>query len=117
MHRTILLFTIIFSTFKIDDATPLDDYVKDFDPNFGWKILQRYPYSTHTIYVLNMTSQKWLNSTIIIVHPNNNIVILFLASFSSQPIWWHHMIITIPKLLRRSKTAFMLIGDGYNSDP
>jgi hypothetical protein len=47
----------------------------------------------------------------------NNIILLYLASFSSQPIWWHYMIITVPKILRRPKTAFMLIGGGDNTDP
>ncbi|CAF2866155.1 unnamed protein product [Rotaria sp. Silwood2] len=46
-----------------------------------------------------MTSQKW-----------------FDASFSSQPIWWHYMIITVPKILGRSKTAFLRIGSGSNND-
>jgi hypothetical protein len=46
------------------NATPLDDYVNTPDPAFTWKLIQTYPSSTYTVYVLNMTSQKWFNCKI-----------------------------------------------------
>lgn len=42
-------------------GAPLDDYVNTPDPNFSWKRLQTYPQTTYTLYVLNMTSQKWFD--------------------------------------------------------
>ncbi|CAF4774177.1 unnamed protein product [Rotaria sp. Silwood1] len=78
---------------------PLDDYVNTPDPMFSWKRLQTYPLPTHTLYVLNMTSQKW-----------------FDESFSSHPIWWHYLTITVPRIVRRYKTAFLLITHGDNTD-
>jgi hypothetical protein len=46
-------------------GTPLDDYVNKPDPTFAWKRIQIYPFSTHTIHILNMTSQQWFNGMII----------------------------------------------------
>ncbi|CAF4365107.1 unnamed protein product, partial [Rotaria sordida] len=80
--------------------TPLDDYVNTLDPIFSWKCLQTYSLPTHTLYVLNMTLQQW-----------------FDESFSSQPIWWHYVTITVPRIIRRNKTAFLLINHGNNVDP
>ncbi|CAF4444612.1 unnamed protein product, partial [Adineta steineri] len=88
-------------------CTPLDDYVHKPDPVFAWKRIQVFPYSTHTIHILNMTSQQWFNS---ILNKNSN-------SFSSRSIWWHYMIITVPKILKRSQTAFLLISGGSNNNP
>jgi hypothetical protein len=42
-------------------ATPLDDYVNTPDPMFSWKRLQTYPQQTYTLFVLNMTSQRWFD--------------------------------------------------------
>jgi PhoPQ-activated pathogenicity-related protein len=95
-----LSFTIIASIINMNDGTPLDDYVNRPDSAFAWKVIQSYPSSTYTVYILNMTSQKW-----------------FDASFSSQSIWWHHMVIIVPKTLKRPENAFMLIGGGSNNDP
>ncbi|CAF4941810.1 unnamed protein product [Rotaria sp. Silwood1] len=47
-----------------------------------------------------MTSQQW-----------------FDASFSSRSIWWHYMVITVPRIHSRPKTAYMLIGGETNLDP
>jgi hypothetical protein len=42
-------------------STALDDYVNTPDPHFSWKLLETYPSSTYTVYVLNMTSQQWMD--------------------------------------------------------
>ncbi len=42
-------------------ATPLDDYVNTPDSIFSWKRLQTYPQPTYTLFVLNMTSQRWFD--------------------------------------------------------
>jgi hypothetical protein len=61
MSRIMLLFFIIASIINMNDGTPLDDYVNRPDPAFAWKVIQSYPSSTYTVYILNMTSQKWFN--------------------------------------------------------
>lgn len=55
------LFISLVITFKITSGSPLDDYVNAPDPHFRWTQLQMFPYSLYTIYVLNMTSQKWFD--------------------------------------------------------
>ncbi|UJR14404.1 hypothetical protein I4U23_001401 [Adineta vaga] len=100
MYRLVFLLAMITSIIHKNYSTPLDDYVHTPDPTFAWKRIQMYPYSTHTIHILNMTSQQW-----------------FDASFSTQSIWWHYMIVTVPKVLRRSETAFLLISGGSNNNP
>ncbi|CAF1488253.1 unnamed protein product [Adineta ricciae] len=100
MHLISVLFTVASAIiFNYGQATPLDDYVNTPDPMFSWKRIQTYPLPTHTIYILNMTSQRWFDDSV-----------------STQPIWWHYMAVTVPKNIRRSKTAFLLIYGGDNTD-
>jgi hypothetical protein len=54
----VVIFAIVWNTCG---GTPLDDYVNTPDSTFGWKLLQTYPQPTFTLYVLNMTSQKWFD--------------------------------------------------------
>ncbi len=63
-------------------STPLDDYVNTPDPNFSGKLLQPYPSAQYTVYILNMTSQQWLNGIIIEMKTIfMNIIILFFYRF------------------------------------
>jgi hypothetical protein len=55
-------FIVVFVVVVVSNsclATPLDDYVNTPDPMFSWKRLETYRLPTYTLYVLNMTSQKW----------------------------------------------------------
>ena len=108
-----LLFLFIASPTR---GTPLDDYVNTPDPVYGWKRLQTYPQPTYTFYVLNMTSQQWFDGTGIFLS-DALLTIHRSDSFSTQPIWWHYVTITVPRNMRRRRTAFLLIGDGDNTDP
>jgi hypothetical protein len=65
MYRILLLFVTIVSIIYINDGTPLDDYVYKPDPAFKWKLIDTYPSSTYTVYILNMTSQHWFDGRII----------------------------------------------------
>jgi len=42
-------------------ATPLDDYVKAPDPHYKYEVIKVYELEGYTLYVLNLTSQKWLD--------------------------------------------------------
>ncbi len=64
MYRIVLLFFMIVSISNMTCSTPLDDYVNKPDPAFAWKLIQTYPSSTYTVYVLNMTSQHWFDGII-----------------------------------------------------
>jgi hypothetical protein len=57
----VLVFGLLVNTGSL---TPLDDYVNSPDSTFSWQRLQTYPRSTYTVYVLNMTSQKWMDSNV-----------------------------------------------------
>jgi|688.fasta_scaffold774253_1 hypothetical protein len=42
-------------------STPLDDYVNAPDPHYGYEIIQTYNMTGYTVYILNFTSQIWLD--------------------------------------------------------
>lgn len=42
-------------------STPLDDYVNAPDPHFGWTLIQTYEEPDYKLYILNFTSQKWID--------------------------------------------------------
>lgn len=46
------------------EATPLDDYVFKADPTFGWTVIRTYEQPDYTLYILNFTSQKWLDGNL-----------------------------------------------------
>ncbi|CAF4130145.1 unnamed protein product, partial [Rotaria magnacalcarata] len=81
------------------ESTPLDDYVNAPDPHFGWTIIDTYEAPDYKLYILNFTSQKWIDER-----------------FSSRSIWWHYLCITVPNRLTRPNTAFLLIDGGSNTD-
>lgn len=118
MYRILLRFVTIVSILHISNATPLDDYVNKPDPVFAWKLIKTHYELTHTVYILNMTSQQWFDGTIIETRKIFFIkMTLFLASFSSRSIWWHYMVITVPRIHSRPKIGYMLIGGETNLDP
>jgi len=66
MHSIRISFIVLFSVvLNCCLAAPLDDYVNTPDPMFSWARLETYPQPTHTLYILNMTSQKWFDGKII----------------------------------------------------
>ena len=44
-----------------DDVTPLDEYVHDDDGEFKWEVVDVYNYSNVDVFIINMTSQRWLD--------------------------------------------------------
>lgn len=40
-------------------ATPLDDYVNAPDSHYSYRLVKAYSETGYTLYILNMTSQKW----------------------------------------------------------
>ena len=77
----ILLFIPLIA---ISQASVLDDYVAMPDSHYNWEVMD-YTLNgsdfnaNFTGYVLNMTSQKWLDETII-----------------DRPIWTHALVVIIP---------------------
>jgi len=57
-----LSFVVIASLFiSKSESTPLDDYVHANDSNFGWVVIRTYEQPDYNLYILNFTSQKWLD--------------------------------------------------------
>ncbi|CAF1358409.1 unnamed protein product [Didymodactylos carnosus] len=76
-------------------GTPLDDYVNAPDPYYKWNLIRQYQNKDYNAYILNLTSQKWLDET-----------------FSSRPIWQHYVSIVIPSNLIRTNTALLWVDNG-----
>ncbi|XP_006811763.1 autocrine proliferation repressor protein A-like [Saccoglossus kowalevskii] len=83
-------------------GTPLDDYVNRPDSHYAYQVLTdqtKHVENGYTVYILNMTSQKWLTE-----------------KDSDRSIWWHYMAITVPDKLTITDTSFMYITGGSNTD-
>jgi PhoPQ-activated pathogenicity-related protein len=95
----IWLFVGVHS-FTWDEPTALDDYVNFDDGYFSWSELTTYRFEENatTVYMLNMTSQKWMDETL-----------------TSKPIWYHMMGIAIPDVVKHD-AAYMWIEGGSNND-
>jgi len=102
------------------EATPLDDYVNTPDPHYSYTFLKLYEMQGYKIYILNMTSQKWLDETVTknpIWFVNKAYLFsLYLKSKNYLFFRWHFLCITIPDKIVRSDAAFMIISNG-NNDP
>lgn len=79
--------------------TPLDDYVNKPDSNYKYELIQTYDLTDYKLYILNMTSQKWLNETIIV-----------------NSIWWHYLCVIIPDKITRADIGILWIDGGQNTD-
>ena len=67
-----ILVIVLASVLLGYESTPLDDYVNTPDAHYKYEVVLTYPSTAAKVYVLNMTSQKWLDETIV-----------------KNPIWWH----------------------------
>ena len=65
MFRMVLFVVMITFIINVSHGSPLDYYVFHGELICTAKVLETYPSSTHTVYVMNMTSQKWLNGRVI----------------------------------------------------
>jgi PhoPQ-activated pathogenicity-related protein len=98
---TVALVLTVFTTnaYDWDVETDLDRYVQSDDGYFSWEEIMSYYYEGVTIYILNMTSQKYQDET-----------------FSSHPIWWHIMGIAIPDQIDYLDFGVLWIGGASNDD-
>jgi hypothetical protein len=46
------------------ESTPLDDYVHANDSYFAWTVIKTYQQPDYDLYILNFTSQKWLDGKV-----------------------------------------------------
>ncbi|XP_070581613.1 autocrine proliferation repressor protein A-like [Ptychodera flava] len=100
MMKVLAALVILCSATALVLATPLDDYVKKYDPHYEYTILTDYTVripDSYTVYVLNMTSQKWLNESIV-----------------DRSIWYHFLFVTIPDRLTITDASFIYVTGGSN---
>ena len=55
------IFLLFININSLILCTPLDDYVNLPDPFYNYTLIQTYTQPGYKLYILNMTSQKWLN--------------------------------------------------------
>nr|XP_002730934.1 PREDICTED: autocrine proliferation repressor protein A-like [Saccoglossus kowalevskii] len=81
-------------------CTPLDDYVMKADSHYDYHVLSDrtvHVPNGYTIYVLNMTSQKWLSELKV-----------------DQSLWSHDLYITVPDKLTIMDAGFIYVTGGHN---
>ncbi|RNA24212.1 autocrine proliferation repressor A-like [Brachionus plicatilis] len=99
MNLVLKLSIYIFSLNSIVLGSALDDYVNLPDPYYNYSLIKTYTHPTHKIFVLNMTSQKWLNESIV-----------------NKPFWWHFVYLTVPNKISTKDVALIWLGDGSNKN-
>ena len=57
------LAVLVIATAQVAFGTSLDDYVAAPDANYSYSLVYAIPGPGFTVYVLDMTSQQWRNST------------------------------------------------------
>ncbi|CAH1782902.1 unnamed protein product, partial [Owenia fusiformis] len=83
-----------------NEFTDLDDYVNRPDSNYAYQRMAEYRESNSTVYIINMTSQRWMNDNV-----------------TSQSIWWHWLYLAIPDNVQYYDSAFLYIHTGSNRNP
>jgi hypothetical protein len=63
----LIFYLSIFTSFSfyLTQQTPLDDYVKAPDPHYNYTLIKTYRIEGYTLYILNFTSQKWLDGNLL----------------------------------------------------
>jgi len=93
------VFVGLTNAYDWDVQTDLDRYVHSDDGFFTWTEVTSYPQEGVTMYILNMTSQKYQDET-----------------FVNHPVWWHIMGIAIPDQIDYLDFGTLWIGGGNNDD-
>lgn len=88
----------------MDDVSPLDTYVSKPDPEYKWFDTQQrlHMISGSTGYVLNVTSQRWLDISRV---TNGN---------TNTAVWSHQALVLVPKNLTIKTKAFIYITGSCN---
>jgi hypothetical protein len=64
MKGLLAIFCCVAVFIQNSHATPLDDYVNQFDANYKFDVLDwSYKGEGYTLFCINMTSQKWLTGS------------------------------------------------------
>lgn len=97
MVRSLYIIFIVLSANISLYATTLDDYIRQPDSSYSYEQVQSIKKDNIAIYFLKMTSQTWLDTTMV-----------------SPSKWEHWLIIYIPEELLHHDKALLIIGSGNN---
>lgn len=88
-----------------NDESPLDTYLNKPDPNYKWFDTGErvHMISGATAYVLNLTSQQWLDTS--------------RAYGPNGDIWTHQVTVIVPKKVTVTDSALIYITGGCNENP
>eukprot|EP00659_Diplonema_papillatum_P017811 gene17811-27435_t len=85
-------------------ATPLDDYINKADPVYQWHDTG-IRYRTKLLgtgYVLNVTSQQWLDET--------------KAAGPSGALWTHQIVVVVPRAHTKKDKGVLWVTGSCNND-
>ena len=102
-YLSLLLISLICS---VVNSIPLDDYVGSPEEVYKWRILANETRKTlfgNTLYVLNVTSLKWLDTS--------------KAYGYNGDLWTHLVYICVPPVVKNPNVSFALITNGDNDVP
>ncbi len=92
-----LLLFLASPSFAANKQTALDRYVHAPDSHYHYELIQQTKHAGYTLYLLQMTSQKWRNSNEV-----------------NRTLWQHWITIYRPKQVRGT-TGMLLISGGSNN--
>jgi PhoPQ-activated pathogenicity-related protein len=97
-----------------EGVSPLEFYVQSFDPATGYakRPMQTLEIRTEggeraTAYVLNLTSQRWMDDSI------------FAANSSANGLWHHQLSVVVPEACASQacgSTGWLYVTGGHNAD-
>ncbi|CAM6102819.1 unnamed protein product [Calypogeia fissa] len=101
---TVAVLLVCCTRGSVSIGTPLDDYVHKVDPYYRWsdtgkRLTGFLPWAKWEGAVLDMTSQEWLS-----------------PAETDCSVWTHDLVVVRPGHYDHTKTALLLVGDGYNGD-
>ncbi|KAM9966052.1 hypothetical protein ACTFIR_006240 [Dictyostelium discoideum] len=90
----VLSVIYIYNSSTLLESRVLKDYVEKYDPNYKWTLNATYNTNVSTIYILELTSQKWDMGN------------------SSSPLWKHWLTVCIPNNATENLETGLLLIDG-----
>jgi len=94
MYQSFLCSFVLFAVFHGTFQAALDDYVFREDPNYHFEEIGKESGPEYTLYVINMTSQKWKSGTLITKLKEGGEVMVFNATFNNiSAISWRSVLL------------------------
>ena len=96
----VLLAGFVTSSFAADKPTALDAYVHAPDSNYHYELIQQTKHAGYTLYLLQMTSQKWRSSDEV-----------------NRTLWQHWITIYRPSKVTSTTGMLLITGRSNNGRP